>query len=257
MKALILAAGQGVRLMPLTDDRPKCLVRLQERTLLERILETLAAVGISDVVVVTGYKAEKIEAFGVKTVKNGRFAVTNMVATLFAAESAFPADQDMLISYADIVYEPRILEALMACQAAVGVAVNTRWRNLWAQRFDDPLSDAETLRIGEGNRLLELGRKPKSYDEVEAQYMGLIKIRADHVARLGAHYRSMDRHRRYDGKDFDNMYMTTFIQDLINSNWDVRAVPVEGGWLEVDNVADLETYEKLASSGMLEDFIHL
>ena len=59
----------------------------------------------------------------------------------------------------------------------------------------------------------------------------------------------------YDGKDFDNMYMTSFVQYLVDSGWDVRAIPVDGGWLEIDSVDDLETYEKWAQDGALGDHI--
>jgi L-glutamine-phosphate cytidylyltransferase len=64
----------------------------------------------------------------------------------------------------------------------------------------------------------------------------------------------MDRGAIYDGKDFDNMYMTSFLQNLIDSGWKAKAVVVESGWLEVDSVGDLEHYEEMYNKGKLGQF---
>ena len=103
----------------------------------------------------------------------------------------------------------------------------------------DPLADAETLKLTDGNRVVELGKKPESYADIQGQYTGLIKIRADHVARLPAMRRAMDHNAIFDGKDYDNMYMTSFIQHLIDSGWEARAALIDNGWAEVDSKRDL------------------
>ncbi len=239
MKAIILAAGQGTRLRPLTDDKPKCLVELAGKPLLEHQLETLRACGVDDIHIVGGYRAEQIECPGTSLHINERFAETNMVSTLFAAEAVMIGDTDLIISYGDIVYEPRVLAALLAVDAPIALAVDREWRRYWAARMDDPLADAETLKLVDGDRVVELGKKPHSYADIQGQYTGLIKIRADHVARLPEVWRAMDRDAMYDGKDYDNMYMTSFIQHLIDRGWEVRAAFVNNGWAEVDCEVDL------------------
>ena len=103
----------------------------------------------------------------------------------------------------------------------------------------DPLADAETLRLTDGNRVVELGKKPDSYADIQGQYTGLIKIRADHVAKLPVVWSAMDQNATYDGKDYNNMYMTSFIQHLIDSGWETRAAIIENGWAEVDCKDDL------------------
>ena len=85
MRVIILAAGQGTRLQPLTNDRPKCLVHLLGKSLLERQVYTLQQVGIHHIHVVTGYRAIQIEALGLETSFNARFSETNMVESLFCA----------------------------------------------------------------------------------------------------------------------------------------------------------------------------
>lgn len=239
MKAIILSAGQGTRLRPLTDDRPKCLVEIAGKPLLDHQLDVLRGAGIDDLHVVAGYRADQVVRAGVARHVNARYETTNMVATLFAAEGEMTGGTDLIISYGDIVFEPRVLEALLACRAPVCLTVDRAWRRYWAARMDDPLDDAETLKLADGDRVTELGKKPQSYDEIQGQYMGLIKVRADHVPRLPEVWRAMDRDADYDGKDYDNMYMTSFLQHLIDLGWDVRAAFVDNGWLEVDAPEDL------------------
>ena len=240
MKAIILAAGQGTRLRPLTDDKPKCLVELAGKPLLEHQLATLRVGGVDDIYIVGGYRADQLQRPGITLHINERYAKTNMVATLFAAEAVMTGESDLIIAYGDIVYEPRVLADLQAVDAPITLAVDREWRRYWAARMDDPLSDAETLKLTDGDRVVELGKKPQSYDDIQGQYTGLIKIRAAHVARLPEVWRAMDRDAIYDGKDFENMYMTSFIQHLIDSGWEARAAFIDNGWAEVDCEADLE-----------------
>lgn len=257
MRALILAAGEGTRLRPFTNDRPKCLVELDGKSLLERQAGVLRRAGIADIIVVAGYRSDQIGKLGFAMRINSRYADTNMVATLFCAADVMTADSDLVIGYGDIVYEPRVLAALLASGAPVTVMSDRQWLPYWRLRLDDPLTDAETLKLGPSARLLELGKKPRSYDEIEGQYMGLIKIRADHVEHLKSAYAAMDRRARYDGKDFDHMYMTSFLQHLIDHDWDVRVAETDNGWLEVDSVSDLQRYEVMAADGSLAAFCNL
>ena len=253
-RALILAAGQGTRLRPLTDDKPKCLVPLLGRSLLQRQVDTLKESGIFDIHVATGYRADQIEALGFSTSRNLRFAETNMVATLFSALPFIQQEGDLIIAYGDIVYQKDNLEALLRCDDEIALMIDAGWRALWALRLEDPLEDAETLQMDSNGYVTELGKKPSGYDQIEGQYTGLIKIRSDKLADLVAFYDQMDRSAIYDGKDFDNMYMTSFLQLLINSGWEAKAVLVNNGWLEIDSVEDLRQYEAMAADGTLARF---
>ncbi len=68
--------------------------------------------------------------------------------------------QDLIISYADIVYSAEIVRALIESQEPLSIVVDKNWRTLWEKRFENPLLDAETLKIREG-KVIELGKKPK------------------------------------------------------------------------------------------------
>ena len=145
MRALILAAGQGTRLRPLTNDLPKILVELCNKTLLERQISTLKKAGISDIAIATGYRGELIKKLGFNCYHNVNYKTTNMVNSLFNALPFIEKKGDLIISYGDIVYEVDNLKKILASNAEVGVVIDKAWLNCWKLRFDDPLSDAESL----------------------------------------------------------------------------------------------------------------
>jgi L-glutamine-phosphate cytidylyltransferase len=256
-RAIILAAGQGIRLKPYTDDRPKCLVELAGKPLLMHQVSALNEAGIEDITVVTGFCSHKIEALGFSTVHNPAYDSTNMVASLMCAANLLDGDKDVLILYSDIIYEARIVKALLSSMAALSTTVDRQWLKLWETRSNDPIKDAETMRLNPDGTIAELGKKPKALTDIEGQYMGLIKVSAQFAPFLVKVYNRMDRQKIYDGKAFDQMFMTTFLQYLIDSGHPLRAVLVDGGWLEVDTVEDLQTFNRYHAQGRLKEFVCL
>ena len=262
VKSVLLAAGQGTRLRPYTDKQPKCMVPLADVPLLTYQRAVLRQAGVRDITIVAGYQASVIPVEDDRVVMNPRYDQSNMVTTLFCAPDVFDGSADVLIAYTDIVYEPRVLEALLACDASVAVTVDTNWQAYWQTRMENPLTDAETLKLDNGGRILELGKKPQSEADIQAQYMGLIKIKASEAKKFLSVYQQLVSQNQkspetYDGQSFDNMYMTSFIQHLIDTNWPVQSVPVTNGWLEVDTVQDLELYQQLQQEGKLKTFCDL
>ena len=123
--------------------------------------------------------------------------------------------------------------------------------------MEDPLADAETMKIDEQGLITELGKKPRGLEEIQGQYIGLIQVRKDNVTAVKGLYEAMDNSEVYDGQSFQQMYMTSFLQHAIESGWPVKAVPISNGWLEVDTVGDLELYRRMESEGALADFYKL
>lgn len=162
MKVIILAAGCGTRLRPYTNTIPKCMVKLADKSLLHHQINVLRSAGLQDIVVVGGYYSEKIQAENIKIIVNQNFNSTNMVATLFCAEDHMIDGEDLLITYGDIIYEEKILKSLMASTAPISVSIDQDWERLWKIRMDDPLSDAETLKLKNEVYIEEIGKKTKN-----------------------------------------------------------------------------------------------
>ena len=251
--AIILAAGRGSRLKPYTDDQPKCCIELDGRRLIDWQITTLRSVGIDDIVVVTGYRADKVTVAAQK-VRNDDWANTNMVETLFCAEPKF--GKDVVVAYADIVYELRLVRAVLDSPHDVSVVVDHGWRPYWESRFPDPLSDAETLRMDRDGCIVDIGRRPASFAEVEAQYVGLMRFRGEGVARLVAARRNLGSARKFrsGGANVRMAYMTDLLMHMIETGEKVHAVSVNGGWLEIDTAHDLEVARATVRNGTAERF---
>jgi len=239
MRVIILAAGQGTRLRPLTNDKPKCMVELDKKPLIKYQLEMFEKNNLRDINVVTGYLAEKIEFENVKKIYNQKFDSTNMVATLFCASKLFDGNDDILISYGDIVYNDDVFKAIKDADNKISVVIDKEWRKYWEARMENPLRDVETLKIDHNGNIKELGKKTNSYDDIEGQYIGLIKIRKDVAKEIKEYYINLDKDKLYDGKDYLNMYMTSFLQMIADNLMPLTPVYINNGWIEVDEPTDL------------------
>ena len=115
MRAIILAAGGGTRLRPLTNDLPKCLVPLGPQPLVDHQLQALRAVGVEDIVLVVGYLADQVRRHcgdSVRYVENRQFATTNSIYSLYVARHEL--DADTFLFNCDIIFHVRLLERMLA-----------------------------------------------------------------------------------------------------------------------------------------------
>ena len=122
MKAVILAAGTASRLRPLTEHTPKCLLKIGERSLLQRSIDALMKAGVRDFVIVTGYLLEQIEQFvsehytdkiNVEFIHNDVYDSTNNIYSLWLARPAVDGQQFLLLD-SDLVYDPEIVQRVVA-----------------------------------------------------------------------------------------------------------------------------------------------
>lgn len=239
VKAIILAAGEGTRLRPYTLDRPKCLVEVDGHSLLDRQLAVLASEAILPIILIGGYRIEMLKRSGIELRVNPRYAETNMVWTLFCAEDDL--EGDVLLCYGDIVYSQEILRALLQSKADIAVAIDLDWESYWRARNEDPLEDAETLKLAADGRILEIGQKPKSLAKIEGQYMGLMKFSEKGLKILKRTFHEAKSAGNLRGKPLEKAYMTDLLQMMIDQNSRLDAVLVHGGWVEVDTVSDLNS----------------
>ena len=127
---IILAAGQGTRLKPLTNKIPKCMVRYKKKPIIDYIIDTAVSCKIKNIAVINGYKKEVLEHYlkdkKVKFFTNKNYSKTNMVSTLFAAKKFM--DDDLIISYADIIYKKSILEKLFNSKNDFSVVIDRKWK---------------------------------------------------------------------------------------------------------------------------------
>ena len=260
MNAIILAAGKGERLQPLTNDKPKCLVELFGKSLLEWQIEAFQSSGITDITIVSGYKSDLINFPEITILKNEKYESTNMVETLFSAKEKML--DSTIVSYGDIIFEKNVLESLINSPNDISVIVDKQWKRLWEKRFQDPLSDAESLIIEDGC-IVEIGQKVNSYEKICGQYIGLMKFQGSGIDLIKKHYEEA-KNQANTGTNplnaslpFEKSYLTDFLYSLIRGGATIKAVPVNNGWLEIDTLSDLDLYEFLYKKGELADFLDM
>ena len=262
MKAIILAAGEGKRLRPLTENIPKCMVKLFGKSILERQVNLFKHCGINEICVVRGYNKEKINLLDLKYYFNKKFNVTNMVETLFCAKDEF--NESIIISYGDIIYEKKILEKLMGSNEDFSIIIDRNWEKLWKIRFENPLDDAESLKIDNRGYISDIGQNTKNIEDIEGQFIGLIKIQGDGLKILKSSYEKFREQAIKENKNplnpnvsFEKSYMTDFLQGLIKDNHKLTPVFVNNGWLELDSMKDYEIYNKMFKNKKILEFIDL
>lgn len=236
MKAIILAAGRGSRMKEKTDALPKCLTRLWGKTLLAWQIKAIREAGIEEIGIVTGYHADRIETSGIRRFHNGQWQNTNMYASLLKAEEWLETE-DCIVSYADIVFTKEAIEILMSIKSGISLVYYTEFLALWEKRFADPLEDLESFRIDGSGRLLEIGKKARNLDEIQGQYMGLVKFTPNGWRQLAKCL------RQEPPKPVERIDMTSALNHAARLGALVETKPYGGFWLEVDDPDDLALYE--------------
>lgn len=240
MKALILSAGQGSRLLPLTVSRPKCLIELSGRSLLEWQLQALAAAGVTEVVVVTGFSMDQVEAevakrapagLRVRTLYNPFYKLADNLATcwLVRAEMQGPC----LILNGDTLIEPDIARRLLAApDAPITVTIDRK-----------PSYDSDDMKVHtEGEQLQAIG-KTLTADVSNGESIGFLRFSAEGAARFVA---EIERVMRLP--EGVKLWYLSAINGLTQSGCEVRVTSIEGlEWGEVDFHPDVDRARELTA----------
>jgi len=225
----------------LTDHRPKGLTKLGGISLLERQISVLRHSDIEQIGIVRGYMAERIQLPNITYFHNAIWNETNMLYSLLCAEDWLSADE-CIVAYSDIVYQREAIRMMCDCPADLAVPFNLHWLKLWIDRFEDPLTDAETFRINENKMLIEIGERTRSLDRIEGQFMGLMKTTPKGWSRLKGLLEPLS------DAEVWSMDITAMLSLAIRKGIEIQGLPYDGFWLEVDSESDLRRYER--------DYVH-
>ena len=237
-RALILAAGRGSRLGRLTADRPKALVHVGKKSLIERVLSSLSEAGIEDIRIVTGYQSHLLASYSNNTFNNPNWATTGIFYSASTAD-AWLCQGDTIISYSDIFYGPNLVRHLCAAAHNIAIGYDPNAAALWRQRSSEPLSDLESFRFDRGlMRLVEIGARNPDWEDVQGQYMGLIKVTAEGWRQLES------TAKRLPSSTYQEVDFTTLLSLTIAHGVPVHVVENKEPWGEVDHASDIALYER-------------
>ena len=246
MKVIILAAGMGSRLGPLTNDKPKCMIKLLGQTLIERQIKIFRSYGINDITIVTGYKSKVVDIPDVNYVNNPNYETTNMNESLFCALK--PSNSSVLVTYGDIVFEPKIVQQMLEITNDIRLAVRINWKERYQNRTMHPLSEAENGLI-ENGRILETRKNiSKSLENQQiGEFLGIMLLPPDQRNILLEKYLELKQNHVgvfHSSSSLSNAYLTDMLQEMIDCGATVKPVFIEGKWFEIDTSEDLKNAEK-------------
>lgn len=260
MKAIILAAGQGTRLKKYTENLPKGMLSFMGKTIIERQIEIYRKCRIDKIIIIRGFAAEKICYEGVTYYTNENYDSTNMVVSLMAAKQEF--DEDVIVSYSDILFEEQMLQKMMEAKGNYVVAVDDNWKAYWEKRYGRVDFDTESLSLDSENNIKELGLENPKLNDIDARYVGLLKF-----SRKGLEYIKQiydDACRNYkdkpwqqSGKTVQKAYMTDLLNAVIQSGEKIKAERFRNGWIEFDTNDDYEKACDWAADGSIYEILKL
>ena len=242
MKAIILAAGQGSRLGKISQGQPKCLINIEDNTLLEIQINILHARGIDDISVVRGYEAKKINIPGLTYYDNPDYATTNMLHSLFCARREMTGDT--LILYSDILYETQVVKRIIESTHDIAIGVMVNWKDAIQQRSRIALEELEMVYFDSENRVEQIGKKRTEEYETQGQFIGMVKCSSRGIDVLKKNYDRIKEH--YSGKPFgqadvfEKTSQTDIFQEMTELGVPLHCVIIERGWMEIDTPEDYE-----------------
>ena len=243
MRAVILAAGDGGRLRPLTDTRPKVLLPIRERPLITYPLAALISEGITDIAVVVGYRARQVMDTLPPWVPDARIefiynpAYLGGNAVSLGAARDFVGDEPFVLCMGDHIIHGNVVAGLLAAHdALVVLGIDS------AASLDSQLNDATRVLVDDDGRLLRIGKGLETWNAVD---IGVFRLRPEIFVTLDRLY---ERHG-------DELELNDLMQFLASHAPPVATCDVDGlYWTDVDTVEDYrsaeETLESLDAVGL-------
>ena len=246
MKAIILAAGKGKRLKPLTNRIPKCMITICDKPMLKWQVELLKKYNINDITVVTGSLDKKIKISDVSYVKNKFYRSTEQNYSLFCARKKLTGS--VVISFADIIFDKKILKKLINFKGDCGIVVRKDWKKAYRNRSLHPISEADNVLLKRG-KIIKIRKNIINYDKDKkvVEFLGMIKFSRKGTSMFLEKLQCLNKYHKgkfHTADSFKKAYLIDMIQELIDSGMRVTPVFVNGKWFEVDTLEDIKNVEK-------------
>jgi phosphoenolpyruvate phosphomutase len=278
--AIILAAGFEKQLLPLIEDKPKCLLDIKGKTILERAVSALNECNIKDIALIRGYKKEAIALPNIRYYDNDRYEDTGELFSVFCAENEMKGRT--IILYGDIIFDTAILEKLLKSPADIAVVVDLAWHDQ-QQRHAQPSHlnpDLVTLADPPGKSYLSRFVMPEGehrvtkigqqlpHDQTHGEFIGMAMFSEKGIAAFRASYRAaLDKHKSpgfHEAGTLTKASVTDLLQELIDQGhlgvktgrgfFDYKGKSEEELYRERDIrlIEMLRTLRKLEARGPLE-----
>lgn len=241
MKAIILAAGIGSRVRPLTDNTHKSLLKVGGKTILERMVSSILDLGIKEILIITGYLEDQVKTFiknnfpkaAISFVRNENYLKTNTGYSLLLTKD-FVGNDDFVKFDADVVFEKAVLEKLIKSNYPSALCIDT---NIHLEK------EEVKVILGENNKVIQVGKKLDPH-KANGESIGIEKISKNAGKVLFEELEMLMRDEKNHQEYYDDSYTT-----LVNKGLPFYAVDITGRkWVEIDTHSDFDRAQKIFAS---------
>ena len=247
MRAIILAAGSGLRLGQHTKDIPKALLDLNGKSILERQISLLREYGVNEIFVVTGYQREKHILKDIEYIFNPRYSETEQLASMMVARTKI--FDDVLVIFGDIIFDSQILQQILASNDDIAMAIDLNWEKSYNEGLCNSHPLDEPVLINQ-KKILQISAKETSLDiknQAVGEFLGIIKLSGNGSKIIIKKYEELEKShvgRFHDANSLEKAKLADILQELIDSKIEISFIPVNGKWCEIDTPKDLERARK-------------
>jgi choline kinase len=246
MRAIIIAAGRGRRLMPTTAETPKCYAEVHGRRLLDHALTAFAGAGVTDFCFIGGYQIDKVRAdYPQFTFRhNTNWENNNILLSLMHAEDLM--SDGFVCCYSDILFTSDVVRRVLIHPAPIALSVDTKWLDRYVHRTQHPPDDAEKVTVAHG----QVTRVHRAIPPAEAhgEYTGIAKFTPEGAVSLREYFhRAKEKHDGgpfREAVEFQKAYLIHLLQDMIELGVPMSHADTAGHYMEVDTQEDFELARK-------------
>ena len=248
MRAIILAAGSGLRLGQHTKDIPKALLDLNGKSILERQISLLRKHGVNEIFVVTGYKKEKYVLKDIEYFFNPKYSETEQLTSMMVARRKISGD--VLIIYGDIVFDSDILEQVLASNDDITIPIDLNWEKSYEE---EPNKPADKVLVDQ-KKIVKISAKEISLESKNeiGEFLCIIKLSTAGSKILVKKYEELEKSHTgkfHDADSLNKAKLVDILQELIDSKIEISFIAVNGKWCEIDTPMDLERARNTALLG--------
>jgi len=246
MRAIIIAAGSGKRISEAIKDLPKSLVNVNGRPIIDYQIAALKKIGISDTVIITGPHGDKFNLTDVRYVKDQNYDEHDILGSLMEAREFIK--NDVLILYSDIIFDVDVIRQVLATSGDIVIAVDMNWERAYAGRTEHPKSEAENILLDSANAIIKIRKNINDGDDTVGEFLGIIRLSPTGSEIFVKKYDELINNHQgkfQQAPSVPKAYLTDMIQELIDSNIEVKPAFISSKWCEIDTMQDLKNAEKL------------
>ena len=238
MNLVFLAAGKSSRIFKIFK-KPKCLLKIGNKTLIEKLINNFKNTEINKINIVVGSNSNMIKKYlknyrNIKFIYNKDYSKKEMLYSMILALKKI--QDDIIFSYSDIIYDANISKKLSNKKKNIYLPILMNWKKIWNIRKKNILEDAEEINVNKKLQLVSIGKKITNLKKVKYQYMGLIfipKSKRNLIIKIYNKYKLNNK-----------MHLSSFLNILVKHQVKVKCIKYKGHWYEFDDFEDYKNYKK-------------